>query len=139
MISPANNGRPEAKPSSRAPRPSGAISSSNMCKPARRQRATRRGISQATIARAAPAAKCNSASAPIVSGGADVKVEIAQDAVADDGRREIAKAHAEDQRPGKINAGAAAVDATLDPPGGALAAGEERRRSVPAIGHRRRN
>src|SRR5260370_1706331 len=137
MISPANSGRPEGKPGSRARSPSGAISSSNMCKPARRQRATRRGISQATIARAAPTAKCNSATAPIVSAGADVEAEIAQDSVADDGRREIAEAHAEDQRPGKIDAGMAAVDAALDPPGGALAAGEALGRPVPALRHRR--
>src|SRR5207244_237278 len=71
------------------------------------------------------------------SGGADTEMEAAHDAVADQRRGEIAKAHAKDQRPGKIDARAAAVDAALDPPGGALAAGEKRGRAVPAIGHGR--
>ena len=53
-------------------------------------------------------------------------------------RREIAEPHAEHQRPREIDARPAAVDAALDAPGGALAAGEKRGRALPAIGHRRR-
>src|SRR5437870_12796838 len=122
MISPANSGRPQAKANSTAPSPNGIMSSSNAGRPARRERAMRRGSSHARAARPAPAARCSSASAPIGSGGADVEAEIAHDAVADHRRGEIAKAHAEHQRPRKIDARPAAIDAALDAPGGALPA-----------------
>src|SRR6266851_5697980 len=72
-----------------------------------------------------------------ISSGADVETEAAHDAVPNQRRGEVTKAHAEDQRPGEIDPRAAVVDAALDPAGGALAAGKERGRTVPAIGHRR--
>lgn len=66
-----------------------------------------------------------------------MEAETAHNPIPDRRRGEIAKAHAEDQRPGEIDARPAAVDAALDMPGGTLAAGEKRGRAVPAIGHRR--
>src|SRR5438094_7764559 len=62
---------------------------------------------------------------PLRSRRADVEVHAAQDGVADDGRRHIAKAHAEHQRPWEMDPPRAAIDATLDPPRGAVGADQE--------------
>src|SRR5258708_7947325 len=137
MTSPAKIGRPVANPNNPAPSAIGARSSSRTPRAARRAPATCRGNSHATRTSRTPTARCNSASAPICSGGADAEAEIAHDAIADRRRGEIAKPHAEHQRPGKIDARAAAVDTALDSLRGALATGEERGRAVPAIGHGR--
>src|SRR6266550_9178384 len=72
------------------------------------------------------------------SGRPDAKAKAPQDCVADPSRRDIAKAHAEHQRPRKMDAAQAAVDAALDVPRRLVAAGEEWGRPLPAIGHRRR-
>src|SRR5204863_7234710 len=88
----------------------------------------------------APGRRRNAAirAATSCSGRPDAKAEAPQDCVADPSRRDIAKAHAEHQRPGKMDAAQAAVDAALDVPRRLVAAGEEWGRPLPAIGHRRR-
>src|SRR5215470_2961513 len=68
----------------------------------------------------------------------DPKTETAQDRVADHGRRKVAEAHAEDERPRKMNARPAAVDAALDMPRRRVAADQKRGRALPTVTHRRR-
>src|SRR5207302_8214745 len=68
----------------------------------------------------------------------DAETKTAQDRVANPSWREIAEAHPKHQRPRKMDAAPPVIDAALDLARGLVSAGEERRRPLPAIGHRRR-
>src|SRR3954452_25543236 len=84
----------------------------------------------------APGRRRNAAirAATSCSGRPDAKAEAAQDCVADPSRRDIARAHAEHQGPGKMYAAQAAVVAAFDVPRSLFAYGEEWSRPLPAIG-----
>src|ERR1051326_543186 len=125
-------------PSKAAPSINGAASSSRIAIAARRELAICRGISQAAAASATPVARCRNSSADMRSSRPDAETKAAQDRVANPSWREIAEAHPKHQRPREMDAAPPVIDAALDVAGGFVTAGEERRRTLPAIGHRRR-